>query len=86
MKVFKFGGASVKSAEAVKNVAKIIKSYTVSGEELFVVISAMGKSTNLLEKIVFDESGNNEKEKDIKQFIDYHIHIDFSGGFTENCS
>lgn len=50
MKVFKFGGASVKDAEAVKNVAGILDLY--SGEELFVVVSAMGKTTNAMESIV----------------------------------
>lgn len=50
MKVFKFGGASVKDAEAVMNVAAIIKNY--QGESLAIVISAMGKTTNALEKVV----------------------------------
>ncbi|MEO8148948.1 MAG: aspartate kinase [Bacteroidia bacterium] len=50
MKVFKFGGASVKDADAVKNIASIIKKY--DGEKLVVVISAMGKTTNGLEKVV----------------------------------
>lgn len=49
MKVFKFGGASVKDAEAVKNVKTILSRY--SGEPLCVVISAMGKTTNALEKL-----------------------------------
>lgn len=50
IKVFKFGGASVKDASAVANVGDILSRY--SGEELLVVISAMGKTTNLLEKLV----------------------------------
>jgi aspartate kinase len=50
MKVFKFGGASVKDAGAVKNISGILKSF--SGEKLLVVISAMGKTTNALEKVV----------------------------------
>lgn len=49
MKVFKFGGASVKSAEAVRNVADILHSYD---EKLVVVLSAMGKTTNLTEELV----------------------------------
>jgi aspartate kinase len=49
MKVFKFGGASVKDANAVKNVAGILKGFT--GEPLIVVISAMGKTTNNLERL-----------------------------------
>lgn len=50
MKVFKFGGASVKDAEAVKNVVEILRLY--KGEKLLIVVSAMGKTTNALEIIV----------------------------------
>jgi aspartate kinase len=50
MQVFKFGGASVNSVERVKNVGDILKLYP--GEKLLVVISAMGKTTNALEKVV----------------------------------
>ncbi|MCB0410292.1 MAG: aspartate kinase, partial [Flavobacteriales bacterium] len=49
MKVFKFGGASVKNADAVRNVAKVINLYP---DSLLIVISAMGKTTNALEKVV----------------------------------
>lgn len=52
MKVFKFGGASVKDAAAVENVARILKKY--ENEELVVVISAMGKTTNALERVLDD--------------------------------
>lgn len=48
MLVFKFGGASVKSADAVRNIGKIIKSYN---QNIVVVLSAMGKTTNALESI-----------------------------------
>lgn len=50
MKVFKFGGASVSTAERIRNVGEILRQYR--GEKLFVVISAMGKTTNALEKVV----------------------------------
>ena len=50
MKVFKFGGASVSTVERIKNVAAILKHF--SGEQLLVVISAMGKTTNALEAVV----------------------------------
>jgi aspartate kinase len=49
MKVFKFGGASVSSAEAVKNSVNILKMYP---EQKVLVISAMGKTTNALEVVV----------------------------------
>ena len=50
MKVFKFGGASVKDAKSIRNVADIVSLY--KGEKLGVVISAMGKTTNAMEQIV----------------------------------
>lgn len=49
MKVFKFGGASVKDAESIKNVAKILAQYVQ--EDIVVVVSAMGKTTNALEAV-----------------------------------
>ena len=49
MKVFKFGGASVSTTERIKKVNDILKGYP--GEKILVVISAMGKTTNALEKV-----------------------------------
>ena len=49
MQVFKFGGASVNSVERIKNVGDILKLYP--NEKILVVISAMGKTTNALEKV-----------------------------------
>lgn len=69
LKVFKFGGASVKDAEAIKNVLDITKEY--KDNELLVVVSAMAKTTNNLEQVVDlyvagkDAFGELEK---IKQF------------------
>jgi aspartate kinase len=50
MKIFKFGGASVKDAHAIRNVGRIIQNH--SKDSIFVVVSAIGKTTNALEKIV----------------------------------
>jgi aspartokinase len=49
MKVFKFGGASVKDAKAVRNVQSVLSLY--NDDSLLVVISAMGKTTNALELV-----------------------------------
>lgn len=49
MRVFKFGGASVKDADAVKNVGTILKRFP--NEKIIVVVSAMGKVTNALERL-----------------------------------
>jgi len=73
MRVFKFGGASVKSADAVKNVCEIIRR---EPEQLAVVISAMGNSTNLLETLVRAYYEQSEKKAEIvKQFRDYHMEV-----------
>lgn len=50
MKVFKFGGASVKDAASVRNIATVLK--TTGCQDTFMVISAMGKTTNALEEVV----------------------------------
>lgn len=50
MKLFKFGGASVKDAEGVKNVLHVLQ--TVGHEEVVIVVSAMGKTTNALEEVI----------------------------------
>lgn len=74
MKVFKFGGASVKDAEAVRNVGRIIAHF--SEEKLLVVISAMGKSTNKLEELVMAFWKNNDKKTQIIQELkDFHFGI-----------
>lgn len=57
MQVYKFGGASVKDAEAVKNVAAILQQNNFN--QKVVVISAMGKTTNALEDVVNKYYGNN---------------------------
>lgn len=50
MKVFKFGGASIKDAAGIKNVASILGRF--KGEQLVIIVSAMGKTTNALEEVV----------------------------------
>ena len=73
MKVFKFGGASVKNAEAVKNVGNVIQLHQ---DDLVIVISAMGKTTNNLEKVVesyINKDGNTEKA--LQTVKDFHISI-----------
>ena len=60
MKVFKFGGASVRDAEGVKNLVSVLKE--VGYDKTIVVVSAMGKTTNALEKILdnyFNDSKKN---------------------------
>ena len=73
MKVFKFGGASVKDAGSVKNVAQILRLHN---EKLIVVVSAMGKTTDLLETLArayFD--GSETVWAIFKQFKNNHLEI-----------
>ena len=49
MKVFKFGGASVNSVERIRNLVPILQQYR--GEKIMIIVSAMGKTTNALEKV-----------------------------------
>lgn len=74
MKVFKFGGASVNSADAVRNMAHIVQNHLESAP-LVVVVSAMGKTTNLLEKLVPGIASDNEHKALRQQLEDYHIDI-----------
>ncbi len=69
MLVFKFGGASVKTAEAVKNVGKIVESYP---DNIIIVISAMGKSTNDLEVIAqkYYQTEYNDFDTNVQLFSD----------------
>ena len=61
MKVFKFGGASVKDADGMRNVASIIEKY--NDGKLLVVVSALGKTTNALEDVVKAYISNNGEAK-----------------------
>jgi len=73
MRVFKFGGASVKDAQGIRNLAGI-----VSGEkdDLVVVISAFGKTTNALEIVLRTWMNNEDSYKDhLENIYDYHDSI-----------
>ena len=74
MRVFKFGGASVKDAEGVKNVVKVL---TETGHEnTVVVVSAMGKTTNALEGVVEAYFTQPESSKTALQDVEvFHQHI-----------
>jgi aspartate kinase len=73
MRVFKFGGASVKDAAAIQNVTSIIKSYVEEKNPIIMVVSAIGKTTNKLEiiaKKVFEQS--NDAKIFLKDLIEEH--------------
>lgn len=60
MRIFKFGGASVNSIERIQNVKSILGSYP--NQPLLVVVSAIGKTTNALEKVVEAFYAGNKEE------------------------
>ena len=73
MKVYKFGGASVRNADGVRNLRQIIDEE----QHLFIIVSAMGKTTNALEK-VFEglQKGDKQQSLDhIGQLREYHAEI-----------
>ena len=74
MKVFKFGGASVKDASGVKNLVRVLE--TVGYNETLIVVSAMGKTTNALEKIIeaYFEKKQNISPK-ISALKEFHLKI-----------
>ena len=59
LKVFKFGGASVRSSEGVENLARIVAAQS---DPLFIVVSAMGKTTNALEGVLDSFMGYRDTE------------------------
>ena len=73
MKIFKFGGASVKDAESVKNVSMVLKSQGF--EKCLLVISAMGKTTNDLEKVVELYFKKDDYQTEIEKIKQKHIEI-----------
>lgn len=73
MKVFKFGGASVKNAAAVQNVAKIISAH--ASEPLLVVVSAIGKTTNALEEVTFNSADDRAVKIKIGEILSSHLAI-----------
>ena len=76
MQIFKFGGASVKDANGVKNLASVLK--TVGYKNTLVVVSAMGKVTNALEVVVSNYFDKKEAlQSSIQDVIKFHNDILF---------
>ncbi len=73
MKIYKFGGASVKDAEGVKNVALVLE--TQGFEKCLLVVSAMGKTTNALEKVVEYYFKKQDYQAEIETIKQNHIEI-----------
>lgn len=74
-KIYKFGGASVKDANAVRNLKNILENE--NRDEIMLVISAMGKTTNAIEKALADFRNNNGhlEISALSEIIEYHENI-----------
>lgn len=74
-KIYKFGGASVKDANAVRNLKDILEKE--NRDEIMLVISAMGKTTNAIEKALSEFRKNNGhlEINALSEIIDYHENI-----------
>ena len=83
MKVYKFGGASVKDASGVRNLKEIV---ACAGDDLMVVISAMGKTTNALERVVAALAKGDESvaENEWLGILDSHVHMAMELGLKPN--
>lgn len=74
MKLFKFGGASVKDADSVRNLGGVLSKY--SNDELFIVVSAMGKMTNSFEWLINSFCYSRDKIKSsLNEITDFHNNI-----------
>ena len=82
-KIYKFGGASVKDADAVRNLAQIVSQH--KDEDILLVVSAMGKTTNMLEKVLADfrEHDGDLGMEALHEIISYHDGI-IQGLFESN--
>ena len=86
-KIYKFGGASVKDADAVRNLKNIVVQH--KDEDIFLVVSAMGKTTNMLERVLREVREESEEWKTengelstfhsplstLKEVMEYHENI-----------
>ncbi len=73
MKVFKFGGASVKDAAGVCNVANVLKHFP--DDDLVIVVSAMGKTTNALEEVVWGWTEGRDVKQRMEELRRAHLSV-----------
>jgi len=73
MHIFKFGGASINTAKAVRNIFEIVCDVNLN--PLVVIVSAMGKSTNALEEILNNKLAGSDYSRNLKFFEKYHHDI-----------
>ena len=82
MRIYKFGGASVKDADGVKNLITILNY--LGSEKTLIVVSAMGKTTNSLELVVKNYFENKEElQYSLNEVFNFHNKI-LEGLFNDN--
>ena len=74
MQIFKFGGASVRDAEGIRNLERVVQTFGDDGPTI-VVVSAMGKTTNELEKLAELASNGKPYQSELDELISYHREI-----------
>ena len=72
MNIYKFGGASVRDAESIKNILQILNTQKTN---LIIVVSAMGKMTDALEILCNHYSINRETAQALQNIKEYHFNI-----------
>lgn len=75
IRVFKFGGASIKDPDAVRNMTGILKKEIRPEELLIIVVSAMGKTTNALETILYNRLDGHGCDEQLAQLQSFHFDI-----------
>lgn len=73
MRVFKFGGASLKDAAGVRNVSAVIGRF--EHDDLVIVVSAMGKTTNALEAVVWSHTGAGDVRDQMDALRSTHVAV-----------
>ncbi|UOQ76998.1 aspartate kinase [Hymenobacter sp. 5516J-16] len=74
LRIFKFGGASVKDAAAIRNLARIVQEHGSSGQ-LLIVVSAMGKTTNALEEVYQLAQAGQDYAAPLAAIRDFHQRV-----------
>ena len=74
LQVYKFGGASVKDAAAIRRLAAIVRTHG-AGRPLLIVVSAMGKTTNALEELVHLAQAGQDYRAPLRQLSDFHRQV-----------
>jgi len=82
IKVFKFGGASIKSAENINNVVSILEKHKT--QKLMIIVSALGKTTNQLEQVVNHRSDKDQALKQLEMVKSNHLEIIAALGLGED--